>query len=188
MFSLLLHKLGTKHCIIYLELAAKRRKHQKQLKVWVNHGSFNKLVEKRTRASTLLFTPSSSEENKIKGDRLFCSFLLKKSQPLLLLSKFNNNKSVPKKRYVVESRNTDVCSLPGLVSDLPEQPEWHLYTHWVKIQTSVPLSPHFLPKRKGKLRQISIRIFCILHPMIQELTEEIKQSFSQIMALRSMGS
>lgn len=174
--------------MIYLKLAAEGRKDQKQLKVWVNHGSYNRLPGKRMRASTLLFTLSSSEENEIKGGRLFCSFLLKKSQPLLLISKFNNNKSVPKKHCVAESRNTNVCCLPGPVSDLPEQPEWHLYTHWVKIQTDVPLSPHFLPKSKGKLRQVSIRNFRILHPTMQELTEEIKQSFSQITALRSMGS
>lgn len=115
--------------MIYLKLAAEGRKHQKQLKVWVNQGSYNRLPGKRMKASTLLFTLSSSEENKVKGDIHFWSFLLKKSRPLLLLSNFNNNKSVPKKRYVVESRNTDIYCLPGLVSDLPEQPEWHLYTH-----------------------------------------------------------
>lgn len=83
--------------MIYLKLAAEGRKHQKQLKVWVNQGSYNRLPSKRMRASTLLFTLPSSEENKIKGDRRFCSFLLKKSQPLLLLRKLKINTSVPKK-------------------------------------------------------------------------------------------
>lgn len=80
------------------------------------------------RASTLLFTLTNSEENQIKGGKLVCSVSSKKSKKSLLpLSKLDSNRTSPQK--TLPYGNTDVWCLPGLVSDLPEQLEWHLCTH-----------------------------------------------------------